>query len=62
VLELGLYYSNQNHKSGYVFIGGEKACLDEMVNSDDTTVGSASADNISRVLTKFSIHQESAEI
>ena len=51
--ETGLYYSNQNPKTGDIFIGGEKVKLDEIIVSDDSTVSAVSRENISTVLSKF---------
>jgi glycine/D-amino acid oxidase-like deaminating enzyme len=53
VLEAGLYYSNQNPKSGDIFIGGEKVPIDEIIVSDDSTVNEISKENISTVLPRF---------
>ncbi|KAF2106384.1 FAD dependent oxidoreductase [Lophiotrema nucula] len=62
VLELGLYYSNQNPKSGDVFIGGESARLDEIFAADDTTISVPSKDNISSIMTKLFTYEEPAEV
>ena len=51
--ETGLYYSNQNPKTGDIFIGGEKVKLDEIIVSDDSKVSAVSRENISTVLPKF---------
>lgn len=50
VIELGLYYSNQNPKTGDIFIGGEKARINEILVSDDTHVGAPCVENISTLL------------
>lgn len=52
VIELGLYYSNQNPNSGDVFIGGEKAKLNEIFVSDDSVVGTPCAENLATKLPK----------
>lgn len=52
VIELGLYYSNQNPTTGDVFIGGEKAKLNELFISDDTVVGVPCEENITTKLPK----------
>ncbi|KAM3449773.1 hypothetical protein MY3296_006647 [Beauveria thailandica] len=52
VMEFGLYYSNQNPNSGDVFIGGEKAKLNEIFVSDDSVVGAPCEKNISTKLPK----------
>lgn len=46
VIDLGLYYASQNPNTGDVFIGGEKAKLDELFASDDRVVGAPCEDNI----------------
>ena len=50
VLEAGLYYSNQNPKTGDIFIGGEKVPVDELIVSDDSVVNEISKENISTIL------------
>ncbi len=52
VIELGLYYSNQNPNSGDVFIGGEKTKLNEIFISDDSVVGVPCEENIITKLPK----------
>ncbi|RMD41747.1 hypothetical protein DV735_g3360, partial [Chaetothyriales sp. CBS 134920] len=51
--EFGLYYMNQNAKTGDIFIGGEKVLPDELFVSDDTQISAVSRDNLSTVLPKF---------
>ncbi|RMZ82504.1 hypothetical protein DV737_g1992, partial [Chaetothyriales sp. CBS 132003] len=51
--ETGLYYANQNPKTGDIFIGGEKVRADEIFVSDDTTLSAISQENLSTVLPKF---------
>ncbi|KAJ6437729.1 FAD dependent oxidoreductase [Purpureocillium lavendulum] len=53
VLEVGLYYSNQNPDTGDIFIGGEKVKLDELLVSDDTEVRAPCRDNIVSVLPRY---------
>ena len=53
VLEAGLYYSNQNPKTGDIFIGGEKVPMDEIIVSDDSVINEISKENLSTVLPKF---------
>ncbi|KAI9874739.1 MAG: hypothetical protein M1823_007620, partial [Watsoniomyces obsoletus] len=52
-LEAGLYYSNQNPKTGDIFIGGEKSPLDEIFVSNDSVINEISKENISTVLPRF---------
>ncbi|KAJ4164629.1 hypothetical protein LMH87_006293 [Akanthomyces muscarius] len=52
VIELGLYYSNQNPNSGDVFIGGEKAKINEIFVSDDSVVGAPCEENLATKLPK----------
>lgn len=52
VLDLGLYYSNQNPNSGDVFIGGEKARIDEILISDDSVIGVPCKENLTTKLAK----------
>lgn len=62
VLELGLYYSNQNPSSGDVFIGGECARIDEIFVSDDTTVSTASGKNIGGIIPKLFTDDEPVQV
>lgn len=50
VIDLGLYYASQNPITGDIFIGGEKAKVDELFTSDDTVVGAPCEDNITNKL------------
>lgn len=52
-LEVGLYYSNQNPKTGDIFVGGERAKLNEILISDDSQVGKPCVDNISTMLPRY---------
>ncbi|KAJ9631142.1 hypothetical protein H2204_008364 [Knufia peltigerae] len=52
-MELGLYYGCQNPHTGDIFVGGERAKVDEMLVSDDTEVGVPCAENISNILPRF---------
>lgn len=53
ILEAGLYYSNQNPHTHDIFIGGEKAYLNELFVSDDSTAGAPCVQNISTILPRF---------
>lgn len=53
VVEAGLYYSNQNPHTNDIFIGGEKAKINELFISDDSEVGAPCVENISGVLPRF---------
>ncbi|KAK2595651.1 hypothetical protein QQS21_006622 [Conoideocrella luteorostrata] len=50
VMELGLYYCNQNPRTGDIFIGGEKAKITELLNSDDTQIGASCVESLSTLL------------
>lgn len=50
IFETGLYYSNQNARTKDIFIGGDRAPLDEIVGTDDSVVCSAAEKNIAQVL------------
>lgn len=60
--ELGLYYSNQNPISGDIFIGGEKARLDEIFVADDTEISVSSKENISTIIPKLFTCEGSTEV
>jgi glycine/D-amino acid oxidase-like deaminating enzyme len=49
----GLWYLTQNAKSGYYFIGGEKATLSDSLTADDTTVSKFGVEELQKVLPKF---------
>ncbi|KAH0592628.1 hypothetical protein MHUMG1_09619 [Metarhizium humberi] len=51
--EFGLYYSNQNPQTGDIFVGGEKAKLNELLISDDSQVGRPCVESISAVLPRY---------
>lgn len=51
--EFGLYYSNQNPNTGDIFVGGEKARLNELLVSDDSQVGKPCVESISAVLPRY---------
>ena len=53
LLETGLYYGNQNPKTGDVFFGGEKVKINELLVSDDSVVTADSKENISTVLPRY---------
>lgn len=53
LLETGLYYGNQNPKTGDIFFGGEKANIKEVLVSDDSVVPAPCVENISTVLPRF---------
>lgn len=52
-LELGLYYGNQNPKTGDIFFGGEKARLDGLLVSDDSVVEDPCRENIATLLPRY---------
>lgn len=53
LLETGLYYGNQNPKTGDIFFGGEKSKINEVLVSDDSLVTAACEENISTVLPRY---------
>lgn len=50
IMDVGLLYSNQNPRTGDIFIGGEKAKINEILVSDDTQIGAPCVENLSSVL------------
>lgn len=52
-MELGLYYGCQNPHTSDIFVGGERAKVDEMLISDDTKVGVPCEESISNILPRF---------
>jgi glycine/D-amino acid oxidase-like deaminating enzyme len=62
VLSTGLYYMNQNAKTGDIFIGGENQRVDEIFVADDAVVPEVPADNLRTLLpTLFSEGWERGE-
>jgi glycine/D-amino acid oxidase-like deaminating enzyme len=53
VMDVGLLYSNQNPRTGDIFIGGEKAKINELLVSDDTQIGAPCVENLSTVLPRL---------
>lgn len=52
-INVGVYYASQNSKTGDIFIGGEKARINELLVSDDTTIGAPCVENLSTVLPRY---------
>lgn len=50
VVEQGLYWMQQNAKTGELFYGGDKAKMDEIITANDTTVSAESARNLETLL------------
>ncbi|KAK9446329.1 FAD dependent oxidoreductase [Metarhizium brunneum] len=50
IVDVGLLYSNQNPRTGDIFIGGEKAKIRELLVSDDSQIGAPCVENLSSVL------------
>lgn len=48
----GLYYAQQNVKSGHIFIGGESQKLPDLLNADDTVVSPEAEEHIRTILPK----------
>ncbi|KAJ9137545.1 FAD dependent oxidoreductase superfamily protein [Pleurostoma richardsiae] len=46
----GLYYAQQNEKTGHMWIGGEVQKLEEMLTSDDSVVGTSARENLCSVV------------
>lgn len=53
LLETGLYYGNQNARTGDIFFGGEKARTEELLSADDEAVMESCKENISTVLPRY---------
>ncbi|KAF4450485.1 FAD dependent oxidoreductase [Fusarium austroafricanum] len=49
----GLWYLTQNAKSGYYFIGGEKATMEQNLTADDTAFSEVCVDHLQKILPKF---------
>ncbi|KAM5353232.1 hypothetical protein ACJZ2D_016871 [Fusarium nematophilum] len=49
----GLWYLTQNAKTGYYFIGGEKASIDDSLTGDDTAFSQICVDHLQTILPKF---------
>lgn len=53
IFDTGLYYMQQNGHTGDLFFGGNKAHIDEIVNSDDDQLSDLSTINVSTILPKL---------
>lgn len=62
VLDVGLYYAQQNAKTGDLWIGGEVQHIDDLFTSDDSTVGDVARKNLSTVVPKILHHAEPVEV
>ncbi|KAH8800502.1 FAD dependent oxidoreductase [Xylogone sp. PMI_703] len=65
VFEGGLYYMQQNQKTGDIFIGGEMQHVGDLISADDSSISSLSRDNLATILPKvFKLgwESETAEI
>ncbi|EXK29510.1 hypothetical protein FOMG_13985 [Fusarium oxysporum f. sp. melonis 26406] len=49
----GLWYLTQNAKSGFFFIGGEKATMDQSLTADDTAVSAICVEHLQKILPQF---------
>jgi glycine/D-amino acid oxidase-like deaminating enzyme len=49
----GLRYLTQNARTGYYFIGGEKARMDESLAADDSAYGKICVKHLQTILPKF---------
>lgn len=53
VLVAGLYYAQQNPKTGDIWVGGEVQNVDELISSDDSVVSPRAKENILSVLPRI---------
>lgn len=53
VLTAGLYYAQQNPKTGDIWVGGEVQRVDELISSDDSVVSPRARENILSVLPRI---------
>lgn len=53
LLETGLYYMQQNERTGDIFIGGEKQHIDEIITADDRFISEISKNNLSTILPRL---------
>ena len=52
VFSTGLYYAQQNARTGAIFIGGESQKLSDMLSSDDTVIATEAHETLSRILSR----------
>lgn len=62
VLDVGLYYAQQNAKTGELWIGGEVQHIDNLLNSDDSTIGDVARNNLSTIVPKVFNNAEPIEV
>lgn len=53
IFSTGLYYAQQNTKTGEIFIGGERQRVTNLLSSDDSIVASEAAESLRAVLPKI---------
>ncbi|KAH8878813.1 FAD dependent oxidoreductase [Thozetella sp. PMI_491] len=58
----GLFYAQQNAHTGDIWIGGESQTLEELLTSDDSTVGGSAGRNLTTVLPKMFRDVEPVEL
>ncbi|KAJ5121966.1 hypothetical protein N7476_005442, partial [Penicillium atrosanguineum] len=50
VVNIGLYYAQQNVKTGDLWIGGEKQSIEDLLNNDDSVVSEQAKDNLASIV------------
>lgn len=58
----GLFYAQQNARTGDIWIGGETQTLEELLTCDDSTVGETASKNLTTVLPKMFRNVEPVEL
>ncbi|KAM0558138.1 hypothetical protein ACHAPJ_005305 [Fusarium lateritium] len=61
ILTAGLYYAQQNAKSGEIVIGGESQEIENLLTSDDSQVAPSAKDHISSILPKIYLDADNAK-
>ncbi|KAJ4258879.1 hypothetical protein NW762_007966 [Fusarium torreyae] len=60
VLTTGLYYAQQNAKSGEIVIGGESQEIENLLTSDDSQVATSAKEHISSIIPKIYLDADNA--
>ncbi|KAF5011311.1 hypothetical protein FDECE_2561 [Fusarium decemcellulare] len=62
ILTTGLYYAQQNAKSGEIVIGGESQELQNLLTSDDSEVASTAVENISSIVPQIYLGADEVKV
>ncbi|KAF4959375.1 hypothetical protein FSARC_10751 [Fusarium sarcochroum] len=62
ILTAGLYYAQQNAKSGEIVIGGESQEIENLLTDDDSQVAASAKDHISSIIPRIYFDADNAKV